>query len=109
MEKHAEFELELWREVGQHLEIEESVDRIMPVLARRVPFEWVLIRQIDPVRRRIETLVRAPLRGGPDELSSVGEPDEKDLKSVLDWWSGGAPLRLGAKAASQRLPGPVPG
>jgi transcriptional regulator with GAF, ATPase, and Fis domain len=103
------FELELWREVGRHLEIEESLDRILPVLARRLPFEWVLIRQIDPGRGRIETLVRAPARGGPDELSSVIEANEKDIKKLLEWWNGGAPLRLDAKAVSQRLPGLVPG
>jgi hypothetical protein len=109
VEKHAGFELELWREVGRHLELAESLDRMLPVLARRLPFEWVLIRQIDPDRRRIETLFRAPLRGGPDELSSISEPGEKDLKKLLDWWSEGAVLRLDAKSASQRLPGLVPG
>jgi transcriptional regulator with GAF, ATPase, and Fis domain len=108
VERQAEFELEIWREVGRHLELEASVDRILPVLARRLPFEWVFIRQIDAERRRIETLVRAPSGKVPDDSSGVADLDDNTLRKLLDWWQRGTPLRLGSKAAGQRLPGLLP-
>ena len=60
MDVNADLLLDVWGEVGRHLEIEESLDRIGPLIARRMPFEAVLVRVIDLERRRVETLVRAP-------------------------------------------------
>jgi transcriptional regulator with GAF, ATPase, and Fis domain len=108
MEKHAAILLDVWREVGRHLELQESVDRIVPLIARRFPFEGVLVRQIDQQRGRVETLVRAPGREGPDELLSVAELDEMEIKKLVAWWRGGEPARLSVEAARRRLPGLVP-
>ena len=44
MDVNAELLLDVWREVGRHLEIQDSVDRIGPLIARRMPFESVLVR-----------------------------------------------------------------
>jgi len=108
MEKYATLLLDVWREVGRHLEIQESIDRIVPHLSRRLPFEWMLIRQIDLDRGRVETLVKAPGRTGPDELLSVAEPGEKALEGLLAWWRKGRPARLAAATARRQLPGLLP-
>jgi transcriptional regulator with GAF, ATPase, and Fis domain len=108
MEKYAAILLDVWREVGRHLEIQESVDRIFPLLSRRFPLARVLIRQIDQERGRVETLVRAPELKGPDELLSVAEPGQKELKRLVAWWRAGATARLAVDAARRRLPGLVP-
>ncbi|MFI5459696.1 MAG: sigma 54-interacting transcriptional regulator [Isosphaerales bacterium] len=108
MHVYAELLLDVWREVGRHSEIQESVDRIRPLLARRMPFEWVLIREIDLERGRVETLIRAPGNDGPDELLSVAEPGERELEGLLAWWRKGEPARLAVEPARRRLPGLVP-
>ena len=48
-------------------EIQESFDRIGPLIARRMPFESVVMRAIDQERGRVETLVRAPAGGRPGD------------------------------------------
>ena len=108
MEKHAGILLEIWREVGRHLEVDQSIDRILPLLSRRIPFESLLIRQIDPERGRVETLVRAPSREGTDSLLSVTEPGQKEVKRLVAWWRAAAPARLSVEAATRKLPGLVP-
>ncbi len=108
MEKYATLLLDVWREVGRHLEIEESIDRIVPHLLRRLPFEWMLIRQLDLDRGRVETLVRAPGRDGPEELLGIAEPGEKAMEGLLAWWRMGRPARLAVETARRRLPGLLP-
>ncbi len=46
------FVAELWREVGRHLELQESLRRLGPMLARRWPVDLLLVRRFDrdPVR-----------------------------------------------------------
>ena len=49
--------LEAWREAGRHLEIGEAVERVAPLLARRLPADLVLVRWFDLARGCVETLV----------------------------------------------------
>ena len=60
--RNAELLLDVWREVGRHLEIEESVDRIGPLIGRRMRFDSVLVRVLDVERGKIETLVQRARR-----------------------------------------------
>jgi hydrogenase-4 transcriptional activator len=109
MDINAELLLDVWREVGQHLEIQESVDRIGPLIARRMPFESVLIRVIDLGRGRVETLVRAPRREeGPGESLKVADAGEAPMEKVLAWWRKGEPARVSVEVARRRLPGLLP-
>ncbi len=61
MDAYSELLLDVWREVGRHLEIQESIDRIGRLIGQRMPFESVLVRVLDVERSRVETLVRALL------------------------------------------------
>jgi hydrogenase-4 transcriptional activator len=108
MDINAELLLDVWREVGRHLEIQESVDRIGPLIARRMPFESVLVRVIDLERGRVETLVRAPLREVPGESLKIGDTKEAPLERLLAWWRTGEPARLSVETARRRLPGLLP-
>jgi hydrogenase-4 transcriptional activator len=108
MDVNAELLLDVWREVGRHLEIEESLDRIGPVIARRMPFEAVLVRVIDLERRRVETLVRAPARGRAGDLLDGAEASEAEMERLLSWWRKGDPIRLAVETARRRLPGLLP-
>jgi hydrogenase-4 transcriptional activator len=50
------FEAELWREVGQHLELEESVRRLARLLHRVVPLDVLLVRRLDRDPLRLTTV-----------------------------------------------------
>ena len=117
MDANAELLLDMWREVGRHLEIQESVDRIGPLIARRMPFEAVLVRTIDDKRSRVETLVRAPARGRAGDLTEGTEASDAELEKLVAWWRkrragaaggrGGAPEVAGPRAGRARRRGIV--
>jgi hydrogenase-4 transcriptional activator len=47
---------QLWREVCRHLELDESLRRIAPLLAERLPIELVLVRRLDRDPARLTTV-----------------------------------------------------
>jgi hydrogenase-4 transcriptional activator len=54
-------EAQLWREVCQHLELEESVQRVFAILAAHVPLDALVIRRLDRDPMRLVTIaVGAP-------------------------------------------------
>ena len=59
MERFAALLLDVWREACQHIEIGESLERIAPLLARRMPLDWILVRRIDAARASVETAAAA--------------------------------------------------
>ena len=106
IDKNLELLLDVWREVGQHLAIRDSVDRIGPLIGRCMPFESILVREIEPERSRVETLAIAPATTGPSHAGI--EITEQELEILLGWWRKGEPARLAAETARRRLPGLVP-
>jgi len=104
MDAYAELLLDVWREVGRHLEIQDSVDRIGPLIARRMPFELVLVRVIDFERGRVETLVRAPAHERSGDSLKGTEASEAELEGLLAWWRKNETARLAAETARRRLP-----
>ena len=48
-------ESQLWREVCQHLELEESVQRVFDILAEHVPVVALVIRRLDLDPLRLTT------------------------------------------------------
>jgi hydrogenase-4 transcriptional activator len=77
--------LEVWREVCRHLEIRESVERLLPRLAEELPLETLMIRRIDRERSCLETLAIASLTA--DAAISLGKTSlsERALKDLLKW------------------------
>src|SRR5690606_612157 len=53
-----QLELEMWREAGRHLRLHDSLSRMLPLLARRLPVRALAIRRLDLVRARLETIAR---------------------------------------------------
>ena len=104
MSAYADFLLDVWREVGRHLEIQNSVDRIGPLIARRIPFELLLIRVIDFERGRVETLVRTPAAGRYRESLKGTEASDVEMAGLLACWRKGETALLAAETARRRLP-----
>jgi hydrogenase-4 transcriptional activator len=83
------FLAELWREVGRHLEIEESVRRISPMLTARLPVDGLLVRRLDREPMRLTTI--ASVRGNAGDTieasstrSECDEPAARELLRFLD-------------------------
>ena len=53
------FLAQLWREVGRHVEMQEAVRRIAPMLASHLPIDQVVVRRIDREPLRLTTLTAA--------------------------------------------------
>ena len=62
----------LWREVCQHLELEESVQRVFEILAEHVPVVAVVIRRLD----------RDPLRLTTVAIGTAEADDDDDERAV---------------------------
>ncbi|HTU61542.1 MAG TPA: sigma 54-interacting transcriptional regulator, partial [Polyangiales bacterium] len=55
---------QVWREVGRHLEIQESVRRIAPMLSAHFPVQAVLLRRLDREPMRLVTVASARVDTG---------------------------------------------
>ena len=85
MDRLTPFLFEVWREACRHIEIEDSVSRIVRLLARRLPLDLVLVQRIDAQRCCVETVAAANSRS-----ESVPEPPslehtEQSMEELLAW------------------------
>jgi hydrogenase-4 transcriptional activator len=63
------FLAELWREVSRHLELDESVRRIAPMLAGHLPVDLIVVRRLDREPVRLTTVAAATARA--DEVAEA--------------------------------------
>ncbi|HET6337294.1 MAG TPA: sigma 54-interacting transcriptional regulator [Polyangiales bacterium] len=97
------FLAELWREVGRHQEMEESVRRIVPMLAARWPIESLVVRRLDREPMRLTTVASVSSTAG-DALESAStrtECEEPGARELLAFLSGGKPVLLREREGSQ--------
>ena len=86
-----ELELAIWREACQHLDIEESLSRMLPVIGRFLPVDAIAALGIDVAKRTLTPLANA----GPD---IVGVPRSKlslsggHFDELLSWVALKEPL-----------------
>jgi hydrogenase-4 transcriptional activator len=81
--------VDVWREVCRHLEIHESVERLLPRLAEQLPLDALVVRRIDRPRACIETVACGLARSGtrvPAAKTSLSEPE---LAQLLKWCKRG--------------------
>ncbi len=84
--------LDVWREACRHLDIGESVSRIAPVLARRLPVELVLVRRIDLKHERIETVAAGVCGEEPPPSKVRTRCSAAELERVATWCRRGGVL-----------------
>jgi hydrogenase-4 transcriptional activator len=77
--------LGVWREVSQHLQIEESVQRIAAAMSAVLPIELVLIRAIQVNHRCVETIAvgKCGETEPPKEARTTFREDE--FETLLAW------------------------
>src|SRR5262245_39273339 len=105
--------LEVWREVCRHLEIDESLERLAPILAQTLPVRRVLVRRVEAESRRLITVAcggAALASGGArrelavDELARVGEWLRAGR---VQSWAGGARDALRELLAPAEMAGAI--
>jgi transcriptional regulator with GAF, ATPase, and Fis domain len=111
--------LQVWKEVGRHDEIGDSLERLAPIVAREVAFERLGVRRLDRDLARIETAAVAGERGLQVGVARTVMASE-DALHVFDWarrgrvvaWKRGErdPLRAmldGASTEHALIAGPL--
>ncbi len=99
MERFAPLLLDVWREVGRHIELGLAVARCTPLLARRVPVEEVWVRRLDLAHQSAETV------GPSQSRESLAAPTIAELGAFC---RRERPLRGTAASVARRLPGALP-
>jgi transcriptional regulator with GAF, ATPase, and Fis domain len=111
MERHAGVLLDVWREVCRHIEIGESIERLAPILMRRMPVDTILVRRLEPARSHLETVAvgrRSPAGKVPVPGSPRTDLATADLERLVEWCGRGKVYRGTDKAVRRRLPGLLP-
>ena len=86
--------LDVWREAGRHLPIDEFVERLTPLLVERLPFDVLSVRAIDFVRSALEIVAVGVHRVGvPASAHPRAELSPSDLQRLLAWCRSGAVVR----------------
>src|SRR3954447_19197569 len=84
-------EAQLWREISQHLELEESLRRVAPLLRAVLPIDAVLIRRIEREPLRLTTAAAASC--DPSQALELrvsrSECDREDAPGIERWLQGG--------------------
>jgi transcriptional regulator with GAF, ATPase, and Fis domain len=100
--------LEIWREVCRHIEIGESVTRLAPLLAKRLPADFFLVRHIDLHRSFLETVATGLCRDVSVNSRPRSECTPPVLDRIVSWCRQQQILREPARELEQRLPGLLP-
>ncbi len=102
------FLLDVWREVCRHIEIGESVERLTPLLARRLPADFVLVRRLDLPRSYLETVATGISRGENLAVRTRSDCPSAALERIVRWCRQEQILRLPVAAVDRDLPGLLP-
>jgi hydrogenase-4 transcriptional activator len=100
--------LALWREVGRHDELEETVARAMPLLQQCLPLGTLLVRRIDLAQQQIETLASMTSLGETRLLQRNNQETTATLETLFRWCHRSEVLHQSAKYFSAQLPGLLP-
>ncbi len=104
MERFMPLLLDLWREACRHIEIADAVERMAPLLLRKLPADLLLVRRLDLPRGGVET--RASSGTAPETLRNEVAPEE--LEELAAWCRAGKMLHRPAASVMRELPGLLP-
>jgi transcriptional regulator with GAF, ATPase, and Fis domain len=94
---------DVWREVCRHLEIAESVGRLLPRLAEQLPLEALAIRRIDRHGVCLETVASGVVTPSATTFSGKTKLTYAELTQLLEWCVRNSVVRQGAPGID--LPG----
>ncbi len=77
--------LSVWREACRHIEIHESTSTIARMLAHHMPLSEVIVREVDIVRSRIETIAVALTGRGETPEAQRTDCSPPELRRLQAW------------------------
>jgi hydrogenase-4 transcriptional activator len=96
-------DLRIWKEACLQAELPDLLERVLPLLASRLPVDLVCVRRIDRESPRLE-VVAALRRSGqsmPGPLRT--ELEAIDLQLLLEWAALGLPRRVNGASRDPRI------
>jgi transcriptional regulator with GAF, ATPase, and Fis domain len=96
---------EVWREVCRHIEIGESVERVAPIIAERLPLTSMIVRRLDLQHSALDTVALAPANA---PLAPRSTFSEEVLERVLIWCRREKVQRQSVAGLQRELPGLLP-
>lgn len=85
-------ELQVWREACRRIELNDFVERIVPLLAEHFPLDQVLIRRLDLQANRLETLTGDGAQRPALPLRTRTELLSEEALRVATWCEGQKPI-----------------
>jgi transcriptional regulator with GAF, ATPase, and Fis domain len=108
VERFTNLLLDVWREVCRHIEIGESIERVGPLLVRRLPVDLLLVRRFDVPRAAVETVATGHYRGTPLSLRPRSECSAEEQDRLLVWCEERRILWQPVEKIRPSLPGLLP-
>jgi hydrogenase-4 transcriptional activator len=100
--------LEVWREACRHIDIDQATARIAPVLARRIPFDTLLVRRLNLQRACVETVAAEPQSSQRPGFAVRTDGRPEQIDSLVRWSQEGRTFRGEARKLQEDLPGILP-
>ncbi len=88
-EPQSELLLEVWKEIGRHAELDQSLGRLAGWIAREVALDRIILRRVDLPSAKIETAATAEIRPTNDQPAARAELGDSDVERLLDWFRAG--------------------
>src|SRR5580698_33567 len=81
--------LNIWRDIGLHLELPDAMDRILPRLAKLVPLSALAICRLEPPQGRLEAAVWSPEDPAQPTRRSARQIPTDAIQTLAIWCRGG--------------------
>ncbi|AGA89241.1 transcriptional regulator containing GAF, AAA-type ATPase, and DNA binding domains [Thioflavicoccus mobilis 8321] len=98
--------LGVWQQACRNIRIDASAEAIAAVLARRLPLDHLLIRQLDPARAQLAMLAWTGQHAPPSTAETTSPGVE--LEPLIAWCGTRQVVRGPAETVTRRLPGLLP-
>jgi hydrogenase-4 transcriptional activator len=98
MDRYQDMLLDIWREVGRHVEIREAAQNIASILEAKLPLECLFIRRWNPRDQLLETVAIGAPRRKPVAVPPTSEFTSSEWKQAQAWARSGDVWRAGDPA-----------
>jgi len=102
MKRHHQLLLSVWREACRHIELDESLARIAPLLADPLALHGMQLFHVDADLKRVERL--GTVLEDDESLSPAPAMDARRVAALARWCKTGTPLAFNAAAPVPAIP-----
>jgi hydrogenase-4 transcriptional activator len=95
MDRYQDMLLEIWREIGRHVEIREAAQNIANILAQHLPLECLFVRRWNTREQLLETVAIGAPRRKPVSIPATSEFTSSEWKQAQAWARSGDVWRVG--------------